>query len=339
MAEKPLPEKALTDAGGAAAPTRREVERDSLPIDLARKPAAVIGSEPAHPPPPRSPLRRIAEDVGSSVRSWVAGTFTREQFVAAIKSLAWVAPLTLLIWIYAEREQLHTVPSVTVPIEVVHSDPSRVVTIEEPSDSHLLVTLKGPRGQVEAVQEEFRDRPIPVPIELERDVDTGELTIRAERVGMDRRFTERGVTVSNAQPGALRVRVDSVVEHDVEVQPRMPLPTGYQVKFVPPTVKIKLPAPALNVAIVQRRLIANVDLTASHPDLVEARREGKTAVTIKGLPLTLAIDNKHARLVDVRSVTAEVSFKAQSERLLPFVYLWPSAPKEEIGRASCRERV
>jgi hypothetical protein len=333
MAEKPLPERTATDAGMKSVPSRREVERDTLPMDLARKSAAGAAGGGAEPPPaPRSPLRRIAGDLASSVRAWAAGTFTREQLVAAMKSLAWVAPLTLLIWVYAEREQLHTVPSVTIPIEVVHSDPSRVVTVLDPSDSHLLVTIRGPRGEVEAVQEQFRDNASPVPIELERDVDTGELTIRAERVGMDRRFTERGVTVSNAQPGALRVRVDSVVEHEVDVQPRMPLPAGYQVKFVPPTVKMKLPAPALNVAIVERRLVAQVDLTANHPDLVDARREGKSAVTIKDLPLTLAIENKHAKLVDVKSVTAEVTFKAQSERSLTFVPVYPAARDEVTSK-------
>ena len=330
MAEKPLPEKTSTDAGARSAPTRREAERDTLPIDLARKSAAGAAAGSEHPPAPRSPLRRIAGDLGSSVRAWVAGTFTRDQMVGAFKSLAWVAPLTLLIWIYAEREQLYTVPSVTIPIEVVHSDPSRVVTVLDPSDSHLLVTLRGPRGEVEAVQEQFRDNASPVPIELERDVDTGELTIRAERVGMDRRFTDRGVTVSNAQPGALRVRVDTMVEYDVEVRTRMPLPAGYQVKFNPPTVKVRLPAPVLSMAMVQQDLFANVELTANHPDLNEAKLSGKSAVTIKDLPLTLAINNKHAKLVDVKAVTAEVTFKAQSERLLPFVPIVPVPRLQEV---------
>ena len=327
MADKGLTEKSSIEAGKAAAPSRREGERDSLPIDLARKSAADAGRV-ASSPPPRSPLRRIAEDVGYSLRSWASATFTREQFVAGVKSLAWVAPLTVLIWIYAEREQLYTVPSVTVPIEVVHSDSSRVVTVLDPSDSHLLVTLRGPRGEVEAVQEEFRDRPTPVPIELERDVDTGEITIRAERVGMDRRFAARGVTVSNSQPGTLRVRVDTLVDQEVEVRPRFELPPGYQVKFVPPTVKVRLPHPLVGPAMVEETLYPRVELSSKHPDVVEAQNTGKTSVTIKNLPLTLAIRNKHARLTEVTSVTAEVSFKAQAERILPFVTVWPASPKE-----------
>jgi hypothetical protein len=102
------------------------------------------------------------------------------------------------------------------------------------------------------------------------------------------------------------------------------------VKFNPPTVKVRLPAPVLNMAIVEHRLFASVDLTPNHPDLLEARDKGKTSVTIKDLPLTLAINSKHAKLVDVKSVTAEVSFKAQSERVLPFITVLP-VPTPEVS--------
>src|SRR5688572_16294126 len=42
----------------------------------------------------------------SATRRWARDTFSREQIISSLKSLAWVAPLTVLIWIYAEREQL-----------------------------------------------------------------------------------------------------------------------------------------------------------------------------------------------------------------------------------------
>jgi hypothetical protein len=327
MADKGLPEKNSADAGVGASPSRR----DSLPIDLARKSAAG-GADAARAlndsPPPRSPVRRIVEDLGHSLRSWAGSTFTREQFVAGLKSLAWVAPLTVLIWIYAEREQLYTVPSVTIPVKVVHSDPSRVVTVLEPLDKHLLVTIKGPRGEVEAVQEQFRTSGAPVEIELERDVKAGELTIRAERIGMDRRFTSRGVSVSNAQPGTLRVLVDDLVEHEVPVVPKFSLPVHYQVKFVPPTVKIKLPQDVYRVAMTDQKLVAYADLPPNHPDLAEATRSGRPSATIKDVPLTLEIQNEHARLQDVKVVTVEVNLKAQSTRTIPFVPLWMASTED-----------
>src|SRR5687768_2928518 len=98
MADKGLTEKGSTDAGKPAVPSRREPERDSLPIELGRKPGAGAADPEAArvvapTPAPRSPLRRIGEDVTYSFRSWAASTFTREQLVAGLKSLAWVAPL------------------------------------------------------------------------------------------------------------------------------------------------------------------------------------------------------------------------------------------------------
>src|SRR5688500_16422200 len=42
---------------------------------------------------------------GTATRRWARDTFNREQIVAGLKQLAWVAPLTMLIWLYAERAQ------------------------------------------------------------------------------------------------------------------------------------------------------------------------------------------------------------------------------------------
>src|SRR5436305_9069569 len=55
------------------------------------------------------------------VRRWVRNTFTRDQIASGLRSLLWVAPLTVLIWIYAEREQTTNAP-VNIPIEVVSTD-------------------------------------------------------------------------------------------------------------------------------------------------------------------------------------------------------------------------
>ena len=75
--------------------------------------------------PPHNPLLRSSADAGPApvviraaerkpnarrwvavVRRWFRDTFSREQLVSALRSLIWVAPLTVLIWIYAESEQV-----------------------------------------------------------------------------------------------------------------------------------------------------------------------------------------------------------------------------------------
>ena len=55
---------------------------------------------------------------------------TRDQFTGFLKNMVWVAPITLLIWVYAEREQSVVEGSIVASIDVKASDASRVVTLE-----------------------------------------------------------------------------------------------------------------------------------------------------------------------------------------------------------------
>ena len=57
-----------------------------------------------------------------------ASRFTREAVISNLKTLAWVVPLTLLIWIYAEREQVASMKDVAVPFDLVSVDPNAVVS-------------------------------------------------------------------------------------------------------------------------------------------------------------------------------------------------------------------
>src|SRR4051812_30244783 len=85
----------------------------------------------------------------SSAARWLRRTATLENLFATLRTLAWVAPLTILIWIYAEREQVAT-REVTIPISVHSSDPSRVATLLM-SGQGVTAHLVGPRGQVDQV--------------------------------------------------------------------------------------------------------------------------------------------------------------------------------------------
>src|SRR4051812_26806963 len=68
-----------------------------------------------------------------------------EQFFGFLKTLIWVAPLTLLIWVYAEREQAVTVAGVTFPVDVRTVDHNRIVQLRSPADKNIIVELSGPR--------------------------------------------------------------------------------------------------------------------------------------------------------------------------------------------------
>src|SRR5688572_310859 len=76
-------------------------------------------------------------------------SLTRENLIAHAKTFAWVAPLTLLIWIYAEREQVNIREDEPVPFELVNGDGNRVVSLRQ--DTNLILKLTGPRAAVEDV--------------------------------------------------------------------------------------------------------------------------------------------------------------------------------------------
>src|SRR5689334_21555844 len=80
-------------------------------------------------PPPRHVLNYLGR-LGPAQRRVRSTLFSREHWANFLKSLPWVVPLTVLIWVYAEREQLADDPKVPIPIEVRTSDPNRIARID-----------------------------------------------------------------------------------------------------------------------------------------------------------------------------------------------------------------
>src|SRR5689334_9844341 len=81
----------------------------------------------------RSPLAYYTSAAKRSFRD----AFGKQQLLDALKAFLWVAPLTILIWIYAEREQLATRKNFRVPVEIRSADPRQVITITSPADESL----------------------------------------------------------------------------------------------------------------------------------------------------------------------------------------------------------
>ncbi|HSI33995.1 MAG TPA: hypothetical protein VK986_10450, partial [Tepidisphaeraceae bacterium] len=94
--------------------------------DSPLKPA-IEGSAPAPAPlnldyaRPRSFGERVRDRLPSADRT-----------MSVLKNLLVVVPLTLLIWVYAEREQAVTVPGNIFPVEVRTTAPDRVVVLRWP---------------------------------------------------------------------------------------------------------------------------------------------------------------------------------------------------------------
>src|SRR6058998_422442 len=62
----------------------------------------------------------------------------------AWRTFLWVAPLTALIWIYAEREQISPAPDVRVQIKLVSKSTDRIITVQSPTDRMVSLDIQGP---------------------------------------------------------------------------------------------------------------------------------------------------------------------------------------------------
>ena len=65
--------------------------------------------------------------------------------------MAWAAPLTILIWVYAESEQQVTDAGQPISIEVKSRDPNKIVTLDRDVRS-ITCDLTGPALQSGSVQ-------------------------------------------------------------------------------------------------------------------------------------------------------------------------------------------
>src|SRR6059058_717573 len=104
--------------------------------------------------PKKNPVLDYASAWRSSASNYWRRNFanvTREQVISNLKTLAWVVPLTLLIWIYAEREQVASMKDVAVPFDLVSIDPNVSVSLSRTQDKNLLLELQGPQARLQDV--------------------------------------------------------------------------------------------------------------------------------------------------------------------------------------------
>lgn len=144
---------------------------------------------------------------------------SRQRVGEILKTLAWVIPLTILIWIYAEREQ-QSKETKTIPIEVRTNAPNRVVQLLLPADKNITAELSGPRDQLLSAMDKIRatesDRVI---INIDPNLTPGKShEISTSLIQSSAPFTTYGISVSNLHPVNLTVYVDEIIEGDIPLR-------------------------------------------------------------------------------------------------------------------------
>jgi len=291
-----------------------------------------ISTDHAAPPtlrvddPPKR-IKRPSRTV-AFIRGWMDEHMSREQVSAGLKTMLWVIPLTILIWIYAERQGHTTFSNVTLPVEIVSNDPTKVFSIISPASKNVVVTLKGPRVALEAAQKQFNplNGSLAAQIQFDGSGSSAPQSIRTVRVREDKRLADANITVESAEPDEIRFYVDQLVEREYRVEVDDPRRFGTPPKFTPEVVKLRGPSRVLNNPTNSLRVEA---------DLASAM----TRVAPSDQPLELTDVKLNVVGADASSVkpipervSAVVTPIKAKEALLPRVRVMIAAPKAVLDR-------
>jgi hypothetical protein len=293
-----------------------------------------------------SSRRTFRERVGSNFRAWSRETFSRDSLASSLKSLAWVAPLTVLIWIYAEREQVVTWAGRQVIVTVRSSDPTRVARLVGPDlqpirDTTIQADLKGPQSGIEKLRDSFgMGGGPPIDIDIDQNTPLGMHPVPTAVINNSPRFKSAGVSVSNVIPAELNVWVDTIIDLpnvDVEPAPDVKNLTGRPI-FNPAKVRVSGPKSVLESAMRDGRLHVYAELKG----FKELEQPGHHELT--GVPLTVTVRDPDVRLARA-AISAEVEVsKLDINGTIPYVRIgvtnpltrdadqWKAVPLDDQGR-------
>ena len=248
--------------------------------------------------------------------------FTRQNVVSFLKTLAWVVPLTLLIWIYAEQEQLVTATNVPATIDVQSTDPGRTVTLLSPREKMILCDLRGPNSILDRIRESLTPTS-PLVLDIDDSTPLGEHEIQTlPKIESNSRFKSAGLTVEKASPESLRILVDRLQERDVSVEAPPGLLSLQSASFTPSTVKIKGPQHVLDkLAEANNGHLAVIADLANLPILNSPGQHPPVAVSL--LPVDAADDVTCSPSTVAATLTVKESDVAGTATNLP-IYLLAS---------------
>jgi hypothetical protein len=259
-------------------------------------------------------------------------TFSRESFLSSLRSLLWVAPLTLLIWIYAEREQVVTQKSIPVALDTRSNEVGRVVRIISPSGGIVSVELEGPQAQLEQAKEWLESTN--VSIEVDRNLSPGEHQIPiAGQLNRLPTIAASGATVVSCIPSEVRVVIDPIKQWDLEVKVRpedQKTLSGPQV-FTPAKVRLSGPQSVIEAAIqaasaAGQPLVAYANFGPFQQLLAEPGKHSLPSVAVRP---SIRIDDPSVTLSPATvSADIQVTDKAETTIKLPYVRVLAAYPPD-----------
>jgi hypothetical protein len=214
----------------------------------AEDPSSTDAATPVAKPVPPAVNRRSTLEYFSPTRAtdrfWRLFS-SREKVIENLKTLKWVIPITLVIWVYAEREQVvaPTGPNVSnVPIQI-NPDPTRYIELVGNQNPTVNLKLTGPQQAFDRVRQELTAIPSPLKIDLGAGVTIGrnEPVNIVDHIQDNDLFKRYGVTVLEADPPYLHVNVDELKTIELPIQVPPGITNLSDVSFDPPKVTVSGP--------------------------------------------------------------------------------------------------
>jgi len=175
---------------------------------------------------------------------------SKDRLTEFLKNLLWVGPLTVLIWVYAEREQIIDRPVNDVQLQLVSLDKNRYVEFASTSAPKLTLKLRGPQSTLDRVIEQLVTavpRGIELPIDNSRPVLSDQRIPVTDYIQNLPIFRDYGITVLDCSPKDVVVNVDTLGSREIPVE----VPTSVTnltpaTTFTPAKVKVQGPDKVLN---------------------------------------------------------------------------------------------
>ncbi|MCS7032462.1 MAG: hypothetical protein NZ561_00530 [Phycisphaerae bacterium] len=195
----------------------------------------------------------------------------------ALRTLAWLAPLTILVWFYAARS-ISTSYTMDLRLRIQSADPNRHVTIEDPPDGRIKVEIVGPQAEVDRLKRAGTDLNVVLQATqiLGAQNPPGPVLLRE---GTDL-FRRANVRVQRTEPPQVALYVDELVERQVPVRPPESIRNLQSAVFDPPTVTVRAPARRFAAAEAAGGLFAEADL-AGLPQLREPGKKDPITVPVR----------------------------------------------------------
>lgn len=238
----------------------------------------------------------------------------RHRVLDTIKTLAWVAPLTILLWVYAEREQVSQ-REVEARITVRSTDPAgRIITVK--GEQTVKLELEGARKSLDAVSDRLAEGKTALTVLVGEEPGwDGDISL-AERLNKDELLTQHVVDVVRARPNSLHVRVEAKGARQLPVRARAGDVIVASPLFEPAQVTVVGPKDLLEYLPPERAFV-EADLSKfadKKPGQYE--EEVPLAVTFPGANITL----------EPKTVRAKVEIRPQATKVLQAVPVYVKIP-------------